>query len=240
MAAFSFNSINIPEVLKAWSKFTVGKMVITVILACLTYTTYYCRDEIKHAANLYVQKLEGTHVQKSYDPLKGIPSSVSSQNQLVIEGMMREYLSVNPDAIGMMMYEFVPRGEEMLYQGRVLVASVSQSGRNLAERYNAAWLPMGTDAEQVEKVLRGNIFYRPPSDDEEIDDNVKVKTKYNLHLLAKDGIKFMISVPIADASTQVRGYITVFMSSYPQGKEFNELVERLEGEAVEYSRFVER
>ena len=240
MAAFSFSSINIPDVLKAWGRFTIGKMVITVLLFCIGYTTYYCRDEIKHAANLYVQRLEQTQVQsRNYDPLKGIPTSVSAENQQLIEGMMRQYLSDNPDVTGMLMYEFVPRGEEILYQGRVLVASVSQNGTNLAERYNATWLPIGSDGKQVGSLLRRMPFVRPPTNKDSLGDPT-AKTKTNLRLLEWDGIKFMVSIPIADSTYQVRGYLTVLMSRYPESREFDGMMARLEGEALEYSRFLEK
>ena len=240
MAAFSFSSINIPDVLKAWGRFTIGKMVITVLLFCIGYTTYYCRDEIKHAANLYVQRLEQTQVQsRNYDPLKGIPTSVSAENQQLIKGMMRQYLSDHPDVIGMLMYEFVPRGEEILYQGRVLVASVSQNGTNLAERYDATWLPIGSDGKQVGSLLRGMPFVRPPTNKDSLGDPT-AKTKTNLRLLEWDGIKFMVSIPIADSTYQVRGYLTVLMSRYPESQEFDGMMARLEGEALEYSRFLEK
>lgn len=240
MAAFSFSSINIPDVLKAWGRFSIGKMVITVLLFCIGYTTYYCRDEIKHAANLYVQRVEQTQVQsRNYDPLKGIPTSVTVENQQIIKSMMRQYLSDHPDVVGMMMYEFVPRGEEILYQGRVLVASVSQNGRNLAERYNATWLPIGSDGKQVGSLLRGMPFVRPPTiKDALVDPNAKTKT--NLRLMEWDGIKFMVSIPIADSTYQVRGYLTVLMSRYPESRDFDEMMARLEGEGLEYSRFLER
>lgn len=238
MAAFKFSSIDLTKLLQVWGKLTMSKMVITVILGCLAYTTWYCRDTIKHAADVYVSKLENTQVKTNeYDASIGLPTTLSRTDILSIEQMLRAYVSSDPRIYGMMMYEFVPKGNEMLYQGRILVASVAQNGRDLGERYNAKWLPIGSDRKQMEKILRGDLFWRPPSPTESLGDG-NAQSVINMRLLQKDGIKFMVSAPIMDASYQVRGYITLFMTEYPSPEDQQDIFTKLENESVEYSRFL--
>lgn len=237
--AFKFSTIDLTKLLQVWGKLTMGKMAITVLLGCLAYTTWYCRDTIKHAADVYVTKLEGTQVQTTkYDPEVGLPSTIEKTDIMIMEQMMRAYVSSDQSIYGMIVYEFVPKGSEMLYQGRVLIASVAQNGRDLGERYNAKWLPIGSDRKQMERILRGDVFWRPPTHLENLADE-NAKSMVNMRLLQRDGAKFMLSVPIVDANYQVRGYITLLMTVNPTEEEREVIIRRLEDEAVEYSRFLQ-
>ena len=123
-----YDNINISETLKAWRGFSIGKILISAITFCVCVTVYNCQEEFKQVMDIYIKKLDTNVVTATYDPASGVPTSVRAQDKEAIRNNLRIFLSNNPDAIGIIVYEFVPKGNEMLYQGRSIVASESQSG----------------------------------------------------------------------------------------------------------------
>ena len=229
---FNFKDINVENLLKIWKGFTVAKMLVSTLSFSILFLSWYCRVEIQH-----VIKNIGTPSVEVIDYSKGLPTSVSKTDRVEISKSMKGFLEKNNDVIGIMMYEFVPPGPELLYQGRVIVAAESSNGVDIVDRYDSEWLPMQSDQKQIAKLMRGDIFFRPPSENEELIDPSD-KTKTNMRLMERDGVKFMISVPISDSVYQVRGYVTVLMSKYPSKEDFRGIVNIVQNEALEYSQYL--
>lgn len=222
------------EVVSTWMKLTPVKMLITVLCATIISLGWYVRDEVKSLAQLYVHSVESRVVRDDFS----LPTRVSSENQSKIQSVFKSFMRQHNDVGAMFVYEFVPRGTEILYQGRVIVTHVSQSGKDLVQRYNSAWLPMNSDKDEVEKLLRGQVFYRPPVSSGSLTDDNQL-TKYNLRLMEQDGYKFMISVPVIDATLQVRGYITTLLTEMPKTDEqIRYYIKNLEFQAVELSQYL--
>lgn len=225
-----------PEVAKSWMTMTPRKMIVTTICAMIIFLGWYVKDEFKHYVQLQVQQYERSV--SSFDPAKGMPTSLTPQAQEKVQGQMRKFLRTHDEVNALFMYEFVPRGQEILYQGRIIAAHMSQNGKDLVKRYNVGWLPMNSDREQVEKLLRGQPYYRPST----VADTLSADeqgTKYNMRLVEQDGTRFMLSVPISDATMQVRGYVTALISEYPSETQLKYYIGSLTHEAVELSQYFE-
>lgn len=219
------------EVVSTWMKLTPAHMIIATICIVMMYLGFYIRDEVKSLAQLYVQTVESRRVITDFS----FPTRVDKVSQLQIQSTMKDYLRAHDDIGAVFAYEFVPRGNEMLYQGRVMITQVTQSGKDLGTRYNANWLPMNSDKEQVEKLLKGDVYYRPNGPDKPITQDDK-QTKFNLRLMEQDGFVCLISVPIIDGSSQVRGYITALLTKVPT--DITPYVKSLEFQAVELSQYL--
>lgn len=225
------------EVVSIWSKLSPKKMIITVVCAMVVFLGWYVRDEIKSLAQIYVKGAETRLISNDKPDDYSLPTKVSKDDQVKIQNVMKEFMRKHNEVGALLMYEFVPRGSQILYQGRVIVTHVSQSGKDLVSRYNSAWLPMNSDKKQVEKLLRGQVFCRPPDKGNISDDDAL--TKNNFRLMEQDGFTFMVSIPIVDSTLQVRGYLTALMTERPiNDASLRDYISRLEHDAVELSQFL--
>lgn len=227
------------EILSTWLKLTPAKMVLTAICLVIGYLGYYVRDEVKTLVNVYVQDVQRSNVPISGTPTNfSLPTMVKTQDQVVIQSLIKDYMRKKENVGAVFMYEFVPRGNEILYQGRVVVTHVSKSGIDLAKRYNQAWMPMNSDKRQVEKLIKGEVFIRD-IETTPTDNKGKPFTKQNIRLVKQDGYSYVISVPIVDSSFQVRGYLSSYLLSKPVSyADEQRYISDLEYEANELSRFL--
>lgn len=225
-------------VVSTWMKLTPRKMIITVVCVVIVYLGWYIRDEVKQLAQLYVRGVETQMVLNDKPIDFSLPTKVSEEDQVRIQNVMKNFMREHNEVGALFMYEFVPRGNEILYQGRVIVTHVSQTGKDLVSRYNSGWLPMNSDKHEVEKLLRGQSFYRPADTTTNLSDDNHL-TKYNFRLIEQDGFVFMVSVPIVDATLQVRGYLSALLTERPSNDtELRYYLNTIEREAVELSQFL--
>lgn len=225
-------SLDHNEVVSTWMKLSPIKIIIVTICVTIMGLGYYCRDELKSVVQVYVQDV---YERKTITDFS-FPTRVSKPHQEEIQSVMKSYMRQHIAVGALFAYEFIPQGNEVLYQGRVIITHVTQSGKDLVTRYNAAWLPMNSDKELVEKLLRGNVFYRPNGDGDTIstDNNI---TKFNLRLMEQDGYICMISVPIIDTTLQVRGYLLALLTSVPKDG-IEDYIIGLQRQSVEISQYL--
>lgn len=223
---------NIKDVILAWLRVSPKKMLIVTLCGIFSYLGWYVRDEVK----LFVHLLVERYADNSYN--QQLPrSTITSTSKVEINNILRNFISKHDYIGATVLYEFVPKGSEILYQGRVAVASISHSGIDIVQRYNSEWLPMNVNRLLIEKILRGNNFIQPEKLEDDIDNVVNPDT-LNYHLVKQDGYEMVISVPVIDATNQVRGYVTTFVTKKPANQDgllqYQTEINRL---TIELSRF---
>lgn len=220
------------DVLKGWFGMHWAKMLLTTACLVFGYLSYYMKDEIK---DYVFPPHEASQTGKPKD--FSLPTSVSAEDQSVIKVDLKQMLRQH-DIIGaLFVHEFAPEGNQLLYQGRALVTQVNHSGKDLAERYNKRWIPMPSDVEQMGHILKGQKFWRDLND-VDISTNGERFTIENMRLVKQDGYEYTVSVPIVNNELQVRGYIQAYLTEVPSNKDFDAIVEDLEYQANEFSRYL--
>lgn len=220
------------DVLKGWFGMHWAKMLLTTACLVFGYLSYYMKDEIKD----YVfppQEVSQTGKPKDFS----LPTSVSAEDQSVIKVDMKQMLRKSDLVGALFLFEFAPEGNQLLYQGRALVTQANNADKDLATRYNQNWIPMPSDVEQMGHILKGEKFWRNINDvSAEAGD--KKFTIENLRLVKQDGYQYVVSVPVISGDLTVRGYLSAYLVDIPTNTEFDALVEDLEYQANEFSRYL--
>src|SRR5574343_321953 len=193
---------NIKDIVLAWLRISPEKMIVATICGILSYMGWYTKDEFKFLMHVAVENYAREY-EADYDP----PTSLSSDNINVIKGTMKEFLSNHPYVGAITLYEFVPKGNDILYQGRIAVISVNTLNKELLTRYNSKWLPMNVNRFLIEKILRGEIYTRPASLDGDITDSQSPDI-INYNLVKQDGFEMSLCIPIIGSAGHVKGYIS--------------------------------
>lgn len=214
------------DVILAWLKISPRKMVVATLCGVIAFLGWTIKDEVHRLVHIFVDRFQQVSESGSY----GLPTTLKKPVVTNIEADVKQFMSSHENIGAVVFYEFVPKGSDILYQGRVAVTCVSQSGKNLIDRYNISWLPMNVERLLLEKILRGDSHIRPAIITNELANDTE-PSKFNYRLISQDGYKAIVSVPIIDSSQQVRGYIDVFLNTKPvnvqeqitQVKEYNKL-----------------
>ena len=225
-------SDDIKDVAIEWLRVSPQKMIVATICGILIYFGWYVRDEVKFFVHAAVMNYA-----RNYETNFDVPTSISTTTIEKINAIFKKDMSTRPYIGAMTLYEFVPKGSDILYQGRIAVTSISTSGKDLLERYNSRWLPMNVNRFLIEKVLRGETYTRPTKLDGDITENLAPDTT-NYFLVKQDGYEMNICIPIIGNSGQVRGYISFLLLSKPQSSnDFEKIKQDLETIAIEMSQF---
>lgn len=225
-------SDDIKDVAIEWLRISPQKMIIATLCGILIYFGWYVRDEVKFFVHAAVMNYA-----RNYENDFDVPTSIPARTIEKINTSLKKDMSTRPLIGAITLYEFVPKGSDILYQGRIAVTSVSTTGKDLLERYNAKWIPMNVNRFLIEKILRGETYTRPAKIDGDISENLSPDTT-NYYLVKQDGYEMNICIPVIGNLGQVRGYISFLLLSKPNtSDEFQKIKEDLGTIAIEISQF---
>lgn len=200
---------NIKDIVLAWLRVSPEKMMVATICGILSYMGWYTKDEFKFLIHVAVENYARTY-ETNFD----LPTSLSGENVISINNTIKNFLTYHTYVGAATLYEFVPKGSDILYQGRIAVVSANTSGKDLLTRYNSKWLPMNVNRFLIEKILRGEPYTRPTNLEGDITDSDSPDTT-NYYLVKQDGFEMVICVPVLGSSGQVKGYISFLLLAKP-------------------------
>lgn len=221
------------DIILAWFRLSPKKMFIVGICIFIGYLMIILKDDIKEFTHSLVVNYET----KSTYGIDGLPTTISKTDQENIKSSFKEYLSLYNDFLGaLVMYEYVPKGNSILYQGRVAVVGASTNQKDIIDRYGISWLPMNAGPHMNEKILRGETFTLPSSYKGSILDQSNENIKLNVRLVNLDGFKMLVCIPIIDSADQIRGYIEAFLTRIPTSdNDLKEITDKLNKIAIKSS-----
>ena len=221
------------DIILAWFRLSPKKMFIVVLCFFIGYLMFILKDDIKELAHIAVVNYEA----KSSYGVDGLPTTISKSDQESIKLSFKDYIKSYNDFLGaLVMYEYVPKGNSILYQGRVAVVGASYNQKDVIDRYGISWLPMNAGPRMNEKILRGEIFRLPNDINGSIIDPSNENIKLNVRLVNLDGYRMVICIPIIDSADQVRGYIEAFLNRIPTSEnDLKEISDKLNKIAIESS-----
>jgi hypothetical protein len=235
LAAMSENlsSTDKKDLILAWFRLSPKKMFIVCACILVGYLMIILKDDIKE----FVHSMVVNYETKSTYGADGLPTTISKTDQENIKSTFKDYLTSYSDFLGaLVMYEYVPKGNSILYQGRVAVVGASANQKDVIDRYGISWLPMNAGPHMNEKILRGETFTLPSTFKNSLLDPANENIKLNVRLVNLDGFKMLVCIPIIDGSDQVRGYIEAFLNRTPTSdNDLKEITDKLNKIAIESS-----
>jgi len=221
------------DLILAWFRLSPKKMIIVLLCFIIGYLMFILKDDIQEFTHALVVNYEN----RSVYGIDGLPTTISKSDQESIKKSFTEYIKAYNNFLGaLVMYEYVPKGNSILYQGRVAVVGASNLQKDIIEKYGISWLPMNAGAKLNEKILRGDTYTLPSSLSGSLLDPSNENIKLNVRLADLDGYKMIVCIPIIDSADQVRGYVEAFLTRTPTNEnDLKEITDKLNRVSIESS-----
>lgn len=114
------------------------------------------------------------------------------------------------------LYEFVPPGDEIDYIGKKLLTWYSKDGAfnlDTIKKLGADFMPIRSNPAQVESLLKNTIHIENLLVDSE---EKELNTKWHLKYLIAESVTFLVHVPIVDDKGRTFSYMTLGFDGVPE------------------------
>lgn len=234
----NFDSGMITKILEIFAGMRTFKAIAFVMCIIVGFVVYKTSDA-------WITAIDNTLNHKTQSELF-VPakSNISSTAVESINTLLKKSMQQNSDVIGMIgVYKFVP-DNNTFYQGRVLVASITNPDTRLdIKKYHVDSVPISAFRAQTNTLLNGKVFaeeiekiyttYMAPDNE----NREEYLSPINFPAIVNDGARYMVSVPVR--YSKIEGYVSVYFKMVPKDQEeLNKYIEIAKTMAGEVGYFI--